>query len=265
VSTFGKIQKFRSHRVPFDTFFPHCLILFLVSLSLLTGCSTTVTYKANLPAGPAKPPGYPIPVYSENMTVPRPCVLIGTVSIGGGQFTMFGGSIESEMKKLMQTAWEKGADALQITSTEEPGFSRSSSRLTANLLRYADTWEQIPVSAAEFAAYLKANQQQLDPIEGVWEGNEVGPIRIGIMRNNSKPGRDFVGFILNSVNPVWREGDKKIDIKLGPQPGSYILDYYLDNFSRRETTVILGQNTTFSLMVPTSEEEPDFITYSQNP
>jgi len=244
----------------------HCLVPLLISMLLLTGCSTTVTYKPNLPAGPARPVGYPVPIYSENMTVPRPCVVIGTVSVGGGQFTMFGGSIESEMKKLMQTAWEKGADAVQITATEEPGFSRSSARLTANLLRYADTWERVPVSAAEFAAYLQMNQQRLDPIEGVWEGDEVAPITIGIMQNTSKPGRDFVGFILNSENPVWREGYKKIDIKLGPQSGSYILHYYLDNFSGRETTVILGQNTTFSLMVPTSEEEkPDFITYSKNP
>ena len=245
--------------------FPRHVALLFLGLLLLTSCSTVVTYQSNSPAGPAKPAGYPIPVYSKNMTVPRPCVAIGTASIGGGQFTMFGGSLESEMQKLMQTAWEKGADAVQITSTEEPGLSRSSYRLTANLLRYTDIWEQTPVSAAEFAAYLKANQQQLDPIEGVWDGYEVAPIRIGIMRNTSKPGRDFIGFILNSVNPVWREGYKKIDIKMGPQPGSYIFDYHLDNFSRRETTVILGQSTTFSLMVPTSEEKPDFITYSKSP
>lgn len=239
------------------------LILFF--FLLLAGCSTTVTYNSNLPADPAKPAGYPVPVYSRNMTVPRPCVVIGTVSIGGGPFTMFGNSVESEMEKLMQTAWQKGADAVQITSAEEPGFSRPSPRLTANLLRYADAWEQIPVSATEFAAYLKTNRQHLDPIEGVWDGYEVAPIRIGIMRNTSQPGRDFVGFILNSANPVWREGYKKIDIRIGSQPGSYIFDYYLDNFSRRETTVLLGQRTTFSLMVPTSEEEPDFITYSKNP
>jgi len=243
-----------------------CLALFLFSALLLAGCSTTVTYKPNLPADPAEPAGYPVPVYSENMTVPRPCVVIGTVSIGGGQFTMFGGSIESEMQKLMQTAWEKGADAVQITSTEEPEFSRSSAQLTANLLRYADSWEQIPVSPAEFAAYLNANQKHLDPIEGVWEGEEIAPITIGIMRNTSIPGRDFVGFILNVENPAWHQGYKKIDIKSGPQPGSYIFDYYLDNFSPRETTVILDRRTTFSLMVPTSEEEkPDFITYSKSP
>jgi hypothetical protein len=241
------------------------LALFLLLILLVTGCSTVVTYKPNLPAGPAKPVGYPVPVFSENMTVPRQCVVIGTVSVVVGQFTMFGGSVESEMKKLMQMAWEKGADAVQITSAEEPGFSRSSSRLTANLLRYADTWEQVPISAAEFTAYLKTNRQRLDPIEGVWDGYDVAPIRIGIMRNTFKPGRDFVGFILDSENPVWCKDYKKIDIKLRPQPGSYIFDYYLDNFSRQETTVILGQRTTFSLMVPASEEEPDFITYSKNP
>jgi hypothetical protein len=240
------------------------LVPFFLSILLLTGCSTTVTYQSNLPAGPSKPAGYPIPVYPENMTVPRPCVVIGTASIGGGQFTMFGNSVESEMKKLMRAAWEKGADVVQITSTEKPGFSRSSSRLTANLLRYADTWEQVSVPAAEFAAYLKTNQQHLDPIEGVWDGYDVGPIRIGIMRNTSRPGRDFIGFILDSENPVWREGCKKIDIKRGTEPGSYIFDYYLDNFSRRETTVILGQRTTFSLMVLTSDEAPDFITYSKS-
>lgn len=242
-----------------------CLAVLLFLQFLLTGCSTTVTYKPHVAAGPAKPVGYPVPVYWRNMTIPRPCVVIGTASVGGGQFTMFGGSIESEMEKLMQTAWEKGADAVQITSAKEPGFSRSSARLTANLLRYTNTWERIPVSAAEFAAYLKTNREHLDPIEGVWDGYESGPIRIGIMRNTSKPGRDFVGFILHSANPVWREGYKKIDIKAGAQPGSYIFNYYLDDFSRRQTTVILGKQTTFSLMVPTTEEEPEFITYSKIP
>lgn len=264
MSASGKLQKLHTGNA-------HCISVAVVccsALSLfslfLTGCSTVVTYKSSLPVGPAKPVGYPIPVYTEQMTVPRPCNVIGTVCIGGGAFTMFGGSLESEMKKVMQNAWEKGADALQITSVEHPGFSRSSFRLTANLLRYADIWEQVPVSAAQFAAYLKTNSQHLDLIEGVWNGYDEVPLRIGIMRNTSKPGRHFVGFILNSGNPVWREGYKKIDIRRGPQPGSYIFDYYLDNFSKRETTVILGQSATFSLMIPTSAVVPDFITYSKS-
>jgi hypothetical protein len=240
------------------------LALFLFPMWLLTGCSTEVTYKPDMVAQPAKPVGYPILVYTEQMMVPRPCEVIGTVSVGTHIFTVFGGSVESEMAKVMQKAWEKGADVVQVTSVEQPGFSHSSFRLTANLLRYTDAWEMVPVSAAEFAAYLKINQQHLDPIEGVWDGYEVAPIRIGIMRNASKPGRDFIGFILNTENPAWHEGYKKITIKSGTEPGTYLLDYYLDNFSKRETTVILGKNATFSLMIPTSDEETGFITFSKS-
>ena len=83
------------------------------------------------------------------------------------------------------------------------------------------------------------------------------------MRDTSKPGRDFVGFILNTENPTWREGYKKIDIRRGAQPGSYVLDYYLDNFSEKETTVILGQNLTFTLNMPISDEDADIITYTK--
>ncbi len=91
------------------------------------------------------------------------------------------------------------------------------------------------------------------------------PHRIGIMRDNSKPGRDFVGFILNSPDPTWHEGYKKIDIQRGVQPGSYVMDYYLEDFNGKEITVILGQSRTFTLNMPTSDEEADFITYTKQP
>jgi hypothetical protein len=42
------------------------------------------------------------------------------------------------------------------------------------------------------------------------------------------------------------------------------LAYYLDNFSKRETTVILGKSMTFSLAIPTSDEKTDIIIYSKN-
>ena len=262
MSTLGKITKLQ---VPgYHTGFPlNYSALLLLSFLLLTGCSTTVTYESHSPAGLAKPAGYPIPVYTRGETVPRPCELIGTVSVGGGQFAMFGGSVETEMTKLMKTAWEKGADAVQLTSVEEPGFSRANYRLTANLLRYSDNWETIPVSVAEFDSYLKTNRSHLDPIEGVWEGADIAPILIGIMRNRSMPGRDFVAFVLNVKNPAWHAGYKKIDIRRGPEPGSYVFDYYLDNFSEVETTVILANQTAFSLMVPNSDEEPRFVSYSK--
>lgn len=41
------------------------------------------------------------------------------------------------------------------------------------------------------------------------------------------------------------------------------MDYYLDDFSEKETTVILGQNLTFTLNLPTSDEEADTVTYTK--
>jgi hypothetical protein len=240
------------------------LALLLSMILLLAGCSTVTTYRANTAAGPAKPANYPIPVYTEDMTVPRPCEVIGTVSVGGGRFTMFGGSAESEMLKVMRAAHEKGADVIQMKLIEKPGYTEVNCRLVADLLRYTDVWETIGMTEEAFDAYLKTNRRNLDPIEGVWDAYEPVPHRIGIMRNTSKPGRDFVAFILGTSDPSWRNGYKKIDIQRGPQAGSYLLGYYLDNFSERETTIILGQRSTFSLAVPTSDEETDVIIYTRN-
>ncbi|MGA3283933.1 MAG: hypothetical protein ABSD57_05690 [Verrucomicrobiota bacterium] len=240
------------------------LVLSLFSIVLLIGCSTVATYKPNTAAGPAKPVGYPILVYMEDMTVPRPCEVIGTISIGDTRLTMFGGSVESEMKKVMQTAREKGADAVQMKSVEKPDFSDTNYRLVAELLRYTDTWETVAISEQEFVNYLKTNRRNLDLIEGVWDGYGQIPHRIGIMRNTSKPGRDFIAFILNTEDPTWRKGYKKIDIQRGTQPGTYIFDYYPDDFSKRGTTVILGRKMTFTLTTPTSDEKADIIAYSKS-
>ena len=197
------------------------------------------------------------------MKVPRACVVIGTVSVGGGFLTMRGGSAESETQRIIQTAWEKGADAIQVKSIEDPDFTSGNYRMVADLLRYTDNWETVVMPAQGFAVYLDANRQNSDPIEGIWDGSGTVPHRIGIMRDNSKPGRDFVGFILETADPTWHRGYKKIDIKHGVHPGSYVLDYYLDNFSRQEITVILGQGLTFTLNMPTSDEDADIITYAR--
>jgi len=231
--------------------------------ALLAGCSTVVTYQPHSPPGPAKPAGYPIPVYTEKMTIPRPCELIGTVTVGEGTLTMRGGTADEETKKIIKTAWEKGADVIKIQSVETPGFIRADFRIVAYLLRYADDWETIPVSKTNLANYFDNNAQRLDPIEGVWEGAGTNPNRIAIIRDHSRPGRDFVGFVLNTGNPTWHEGYKKMDIKRGAQPGSYLLVYYLENFSKAEVTVVLGRSRMFSLNMPTSDEEADFITYSK--
>ena len=239
------------------------LALFLSSILLLTGCGTTVTYKSNAPAGIAKAADYPILVYTEGMTVPRPFEVIGTVSAKNSDFTVTGGSVEDIMKKVMQRARQNGADAVRVTSIDKPGFTNPNYRMTADLLRYIDSWETISISENEFRAYLKRNRKSLDPIEGVWFADSEYVNRIGIMRNASKPGRNFVGFVLNTDEPSWHTGYKKIDVARGEQSGTYNIDFYLDDFSRVGTTVILDNATEFTLLIQT-EDENKTITYTKN-
>jgi hypothetical protein len=236
----------------------------LFSMLLLTGCGTVVTYKSNAAAGTAKPVGYPISVYTEGMIIPRPFEVIGTVSVGNSGFTVVGGSVDDVMKKVMQNAREKGADAVRMAAIEKPDFVNPNYRVAADLLRYTNSWETVAISEDEFLAYLKKNEQMLDPIEGVWFADGQYKNRIGIMKNTSKPGRNFVGFVLNTEVPSWREGCKKIDIKRGMQRGTYSFNYYRDDFGLVATTVILGDAFKFMLIFQTADtDESESIIYSK--
>src|SRR5580693_2933993 len=126
------------------------LALFVPMILLLAGCGTTKTFTPATAAGPAKPADYPIPIYNQDMRIPRPCVLIGELSIGDTQLTMFGGSLKGVMKTLMDTAHERGADVVQLTSIKEPDFESAHHRVEANLLRYADRWETVMLSENDF-------------------------------------------------------------------------------------------------------------------
>jgi hypothetical protein len=231
------------------------LALFLFSALLLAGCGTVVSCKSNAPAGPVRPPGYPIPVYTDGMTVPRPCEVIGTVSVKNSGFTVTGGTVEDVMKDVMRRARQNGADAVQMTSIDKPDFENPNYRVTADLLRYKDSWETIAISENEFLAYLRQNKKSLDPIEGVWFEDGQFENRIGIMRNTARPGRNFVGFVLAGEPPSWREGCKVMDIARGKQPGSYNLVFYLDDFSRVATTVVLGNAAEFSILIQSADED----------
>lgn len=225
------------------------LALFVPLIFLLTGCGTTKTYTPDATAGPAKPSGYPIPIYNEDMRIPRPCQLIGEFDIGDTQLTMFGGSLKGVMKTLMDTAHEKGADVVQLISIKEPDFESAHYRVKANLLRYSDRWEVVALSENDFLAYLNRNRATLDPIEGIW--SDGSPDRIGIMRDNSRPGRNFIAFMLNVQLPSWQVGYKKLDIARTDRPDAYALKYYLDDFGMAKTTVLLNHNRAFTFIVNT--------------
>jgi hypothetical protein len=235
------------------------LALFVPLIFLLVGCSTTKTYKSSAAAGPAKPPDYPIPLYTENMLIPRPCKLIGRFSITDTEFTLFGGSIEDEMKTLMDMAHAKGADVVQIVSIQKPDFSSAHYRLSANLLRYADKWETVSISENDFLKYLQTHRQTLDPIEGIW--TDGSPDRIGIIKDTSKPGREFIGFKLDAALPSWQIGDKKMDIARDARPGGYRIKYYRDDFELAKTSVVLDRGVRFNFIIYKGDEaaEMDFI------
>ena len=232
--------------------------LFASLLFLLSGCSTTKTYKSNTAAGPAKPANYPIPIYNEGMRIPRPCQLIGQFSVGDTPLTMFGGSMKGVMKTLMDTAHEKGADVVELTSIKQPDFESAHYRVEANLLRYADKWETAAISEKDFLAYLQQHQSDLDPIEGIW--SDGSPDRIGIMRDTSKPGRDFIAFMLNVELPSWRKGCKKMDIARTDRPDAYGLKYYRDDFGMAKTTVLLGHDRAFTFIVHANDVASE-VTY----
>ncbi len=220
------------------------LPLFLPLLFVLAGC-TTNSYKPSMAAGPPKPKDYPIPVYNEDAPVPRPCKVIGQLSIDATGLTMIGGSVEAEMKTVMRTAHEKGADVVQMVSMKKPGFNNANYRIKASLLRYADDWERVIISEKDFLAYL--HQPTLNPIEGIWSDGSTE--QIGIIRDGSKPGRDFVAFTLDSARPNWRRGYKKMDIAQAKRPGAYNFKYYCDDFAVAETSTLLERNHAFSFIV----------------
>jgi hypothetical protein len=215
------------------------LSICLFATLLLAGCTTTSKYVSKTDAGPAKPADYPIYVYTEDVIVPRPSEVIGTMHVGDTPFTVMGGSVESVLNKLINNARKKGADAVQITSIEKPGFVSPNHRVDANFLRFTDTWESIPRSEVELKHYFKTNAPKLDPIEGIWRASDLVQTRAAILKNNSKPGREFIAVLLEARNPTWKPGDKKADIRRGERPGVYRGGFYREDYQEKRIVIKL--------------------------
>ena len=165
------------------------------------------------------------------------------------------------MKTIMETAHEKGADVVELTSIKPPDFESAHYRAEANLLRYADNWETVGLSENDFLTYLQQHQQTLDPIEGIW--SDGSPDRIGIIRNTSKPGRDFIAFMLNVELPSWQKGYKKMDIARGNRPGAYSSNITAMISAWSKTTVSAGPRTHgFSFLIST-DDEADEVTFTK--
>ena len=233
--------------------------LLLPLLLLLSGCGTTKIYTPVTAAGSPKPAGYPIPVYAVATPIPRPSEVIGRLAIGDRELTMRGGSLNGVTKTLQDTAREKGADAVQLLVVEKPDFNSAHYRLQANLLRYTTPWETERLSANEFVAYLQQHRQTLDPIEGIWD--DGSPERLGIIKDSSRPGRNFIAFTLNPVPASWHYGYKKMDIAHLNRPGAYSLRYYLDDFSGVNSGILLldqGRILMFNLPTDFGEYKVSF-------
>ena len=228
------------------------LPVLLLFSSLLAGCSTWTSYHAEAPAGPRTPSNYPIPVYTPDMQPPRPCKSLGDLSIDRTPLTVFGGAIDIEMEEVMTQAHARGADVVQIVAIQRPGFSSGSYSVQARLLRYADAWEKVALSETELKAYLKKNRATLDPIEGIW--TDGLPHKLGIVRDATKPGRDFIAYTLTPVLPNWQPGDKRMDIARSDAPGSYHIRYYKDDFSRSDVIVSLEQNGHFEFILNSGDQ-----------
>jgi hypothetical protein len=174
---------------------------------------------------------------------------------------VMGGSLEGVLEKLRQNAREKGADAVQLKSVKSPGFTSANYGAEADFLRFTDTWESVALPEAELLAYFRTNRQTLDPIEGVWFGNDAVRSRVAIVKNSSKPGRDFIAFILNTRNPTWQRGDRKIDIVRGERSGVYRGDYYFDDYRGKKVAFTLqGPPANRFVIQKTDESAPVIFT-----
>lgn len=232
------------------------LPLVLAALTVtLSGCGTFTSftsYQALTPAGPATPDDYPLPVYPPELTPPRPCRVLGLLAVNPVWFTLEGPTVSQEMAKIMRAAHAKGADAVQITTVQKPGFDTPDFSIHARLLRYTDTWERIPWTESQVRAYLHQNLTRLDPIEGIW--TDGLPRRLAIIRDATQPGRDFVAFTLTPDPANWQAGDKKMDVARGNAPGAYAITYYQNDFSAAALVVSLENNRRFQFILNVGDQ-----------
>lgn len=234
------------------------LSMLLGSLAVV-GCTTVKNYESKIAPGAAHPADYPIHLYPKEVAVPRAHEVIGVMSIRDTPLTLFGGSFEGEIAQLRKQAVRVGADAVKLTAVEQPDFLHAKYRVTAELIRFTDSWEQVEITEAEFRAQLSARRTQLDPIEGIWAANDPMQTRLGVLRSDTKPGRAFIAVVVSTRNVNWPVGYKKLELASGERAGIYRGYYYFEDFRRKAVALSLKGALGNLFFIPMSDDEPPLI------
>lgn len=86
--------------------------------------------------------------------------------------------------------------------------------------------EQFKIERQEFDNYL--DKLGNNPgFEGLWAS---GPYKIGVIKDNLNPNREYVGFIVDSENPYWLKNQVKLEI-FKAKDGKLSIRYYMGDHS----------------------------------
>jgi len=89
--------------------------------------------------------------------------------------------------------------------------------------------EKYEITKKKFDKYINKLESKIG-FEGVWVSD---PYTIGIIKDNTNPNREYVGFIVNSQSPYWQENQVKLEI-FKTNEGKYNMKYYMRDHSVQE-------------------------------
>ncbi len=158
-------------------------------------------------------------VYGLGETINRPHTVMGSISVSDSERTLIDDELDSVLLMAIEEAQSHGADALHITSVEQPGFLDSTHRIRANFIAFDKSTECVLLLLADFLAYLETDRR--NDIEGIWQAAD-GTCKLGIQEQGS--GR-YVAFILESDTEVWQRGEIKITFKATEDDAAFTCDY----------------------------------------
>ncbi|MBC8527557.1 MAG: trypsin-like peptidase domain-containing protein [Candidatus Cloacimonetes bacterium] len=220
---------------------------FCISVLSIMSCSYSsysVNYKPYLAPRKPKPTTYNIPIYPLDYKVPANAKILGKVYIGMNYgFTSSSVTPDDAMYELKKIALDKGADAIKLTRIIKPDYFISSIyRFEANLIIFDfKNWDKIDFTEGKFRQYLDKNYDILNQIEGIWTLTEDNSYKIGIIKDNETNNRDFVAFILETSNPLWKSKQVKIEFFNTVYKKVFTAFYYMGDHSQQRTTTLINE------------------------